>query len=234
MKKVFGIIGGALLSLLVISTLLTHIHSPSTVNIKDTSSHYQKSQQPNEINKNSNSTTPSPTNQQSTLQQEEAQYQQDKALAQEYQNQANQDTLNAQNAANQQQNNYNQMEQEIQQEEAQYQQYQQQYSTDQQNLSTYSSTTSTTNQNQSAILSCLNNIPNYSNFSSLEQQLTSTENSLANLPNAVNQESGYSGATAGEITQAYSNQYASLSGTINSLITELNQIQQGINNCESS
>jgi chromosome segregation ATPase len=229
MKKVFGIIGGALLSLLVISTLLTHIHSPSTVNIKDTSSHYQKSQQPNEINKNSISTTPSPTNQQSTLKQEEAQYQQDKALAQEYQDQANQDTLNAQNAANQQQNNYNQMEQEIQQEEAQYQQYQQQYNTDQQNLSTYS----TTNQSQTAILSCLNNIPNYSNFSSLEQQLTSTENSLANLPNAANQESGYSGATAGEITQAYSNQYASLSSAINSLTTELNQIQQGINNCES-
>jgi cytoskeletal protein RodZ len=105
MKRIFGITGGLLLATLILATFLTHIHSSSTVNLKNTSlNHQQSNDNSKSSDKTNNSTTSnntsSLTNQQAQLQQSEAQYQQDKALAQEYQNQANQDALNAQNSAN--------------------------------------------------------------------------------------------------------------------------------------
>lgn len=104
MKKVFGVIAVLLLIIAVVGTLLTRIHSPSTVNLKNTSSHYQQQRGSNrgtpKINSiSSNSSSLASSN--AKLQQEEAQYQQDKALAQKDLNQANQDALNAQNIGQQ-------------------------------------------------------------------------------------------------------------------------------------
>lgn len=70
----------------------------------------------------------------------------------------------------------------------------------------------------------LNNV----NFQQLARNLTNSQNVLANLPQAVNQMGGYSGATAGQIAQNYSNLQSNIGGAVtnanNSLQNELGYV----------
>lgn len=75
----------------------------------------------------------------------------------------------------------------------------------------------------------LNNV----NFQGIAKNLTNSQNIMASLPQAVNQMSGYSGATAGQVAQNYSNLQNNIGGAVananNSMKNELGYVQAAQN-----
>lgn len=80
----------------------------------------------------------------------------------------------------------------------------------------------------------LNNV----NFQGIARNLTNTQNIMGALPQAVNQMSGYSGATAGQVAQNFSNLQGNIGGALNnannSMKNELGYVQAAQNQANQS